>query len=60
MPRPRDHRDNVAEHNRTREERGDKSGSLEPNLLWLREAGFTQVAALYVVGIRALIAATIL
>lgn len=46
------------EHDRSREERGDKPGSLEQNILWLREAGFSQVAALHVVGIRALIAAT--
>ncbi len=46
------------EHDRMRAERGDKPGSLEQNLLWLREAGFAQVAAVQVVGIRALIAAT--
>jgi len=47
------------EHDRLRAERGDKPGSLEQNLLWLREAGFAQVAAVQVVGIRALIAATV-
>lgn len=45
------------EHERTRVERGDKPGSLEQNMLWLREAGFVEVAALHVVGVRALIAA---
>jgi hypothetical protein len=39
------------------EERGDKPGSLEQNILWLREAGFEEVAAVQVIGIRALIAA---
>lgn len=48
-----------AEHDRSRAERGDKPGSLEQNLLWLREAGFSQVAALHIVGIRALIAAVV-
>lgn len=47
----------LAEHERSVEERGDKPGSLEQNILWLREAGFSQVAPLHVVGIRALIAA---
>lgn len=46
-----------AEHDATREERGDKPGSLEQNLLWLREAGFAEVAAVQVIGIRAIIAA---
>ncbi|HEV2404789.1 MAG TPA: class I SAM-dependent methyltransferase, partial [Ktedonobacterales bacterium] len=45
------------EHDRARAERGDQPGSLEQNLLWLREAGFAQVAAVHVVGIRAVIAA---
>ena len=45
------------EHERSVAERGDKPGSLEQNILWLREAGFSQVAPLHVVGIRALIAA---
>jgi tRNA (cmo5U34)-methyltransferase len=45
------------EHERTRIERGDQPGSLDMNLLWLREAGFSEVAAVHVVGIRALIAA---
>ncbi|MGH2487387.1 MAG: class I SAM-dependent methyltransferase [Ktedonobacterales bacterium] len=45
------------EHDRDRAERGDRPGSLEQNLLWLREAGFAQVAAVHVVGIRAVIAA---
>lgn len=45
------------EHDRSVAERGDRPGSLEQNVLWLREAGFSQVAALHVVGIRALIAA---
>ena len=45
------------EHERAVAERGDKPGSLEQNLLWLREAGFHDVAALHVVGVRALIAA---
>jgi SAM-dependent methyltransferase len=46
-----------AEHDRLRDERGDKPGSLEQNLLWLREAGFAEVAAVHVVGIRAVIVA---
>ena len=49
-----------AEHDATREERGDKPGSLEQNLLWLREAGFAEVAAVQVIGIRAIIAAVAL
>jgi len=48
-----------AEHDALRATRGDKPGSLEQNLLWLREAGFAQVAAVQVVGIRALIAAVV-
>ena len=40
-------------------ERGDKPGSLEQNLLWLREADFDEVAVLYAVGVRALIAAVV-
>jgi len=47
----------LEEHERLRVARGDKPGSLEQNLLWLREAGFTQVAAVHVIGVRALIAA---
>jgi tRNA (cmo5U34)-methyltransferase len=47
----------LAEHERLVVDRGDKPGSLEQNLLWLREAGFRDVAALHVVGVRALIAA---
>jgi SAM-dependent methyltransferase len=46
-----------AEHDASREERGDRPGSLEQNLLWLREAGFAEVAAVQVIGIRAIIAA---
>lgn len=45
------------EHDRGRAERGDKPGSLEQNLLWLREVGFARAAAVHVVGIRAVIAA---
>jgi SAM-dependent methyltransferase len=45
------------EHERSVADRGDKPGSLEQNLLWLREAGFAQVAAVQVVGVRAVIAA---
>ena len=45
------------EHERTRIERGDQPGSLDMNLLWLHKAGFSEVAAVHVVGIRALIAA---
>jgi tRNA (cmo5U34)-methyltransferase len=48
------------EHERSVAERGDKPGSLEQNVLWLREAGFRDVAALHVVGTRALIAAVTL
>jgi SAM-dependent methyltransferase len=48
-----------AEHDTLRASRGDQPGSLEQNLLWLREAGFAQVAAVQVVGIRALIAAMV-
>jgi tRNA (cmo5U34)-methyltransferase len=47
------------EHERAVEERGDKPGSLEQNLLWMREAGFAQVAALHVVGVRAVIVGVI-
>lgn len=47
----------LAEHERSVAGRGDKPGSLEQNLLWLREAGFAEVAALHVVGVRAVIAA---
>lgn len=47
----------LEEHERSVAARGDKPGSLEQNLLWLREAGFAEVAALHVVGVRAVIAA---
>ncbi len=47
----------LEEHDRLRIARGDQPGSLEQNLLWLREAGFREVAAVYIVGIRAIIAA---
>jgi len=47
----------VDEHERRVAAAGDQPGSLEQNLLWLREAGFAEVAAVYVVGVRALIAA---
>jgi SAM-dependent methyltransferase len=47
-----------AEHVDKVERGGDLPGSLEQNLLWLREAGFAQVAAVHVVGVRALIAGT--
>jgi tRNA (cmo5U34)-methyltransferase len=46
-----------AEHERIVAENGDKPGSLEQNLLWLREAGFGEVAAVHVVGVRAVIVA---
>ena len=49
----------LAEHVHSVAERGDKPGSLEQNLLWLREAGFDEVAVLYVIGVRALIAAVV-
>jgi tRNA (cmo5U34)-methyltransferase len=47
----------LAEHEGTRILRGDRPGSLEQNVLWLREAGFREVAVVQVVGIRALIVA---
>lgn len=47
----------LAEHEAIVSGRGDKPGSLEQNMLWLREAGFGEVAALHVVGVRALIGA---
>jgi tRNA (cmo5U34)-methyltransferase len=47
----------VAEHERTLAENGDLPGSLEQNLLWLREAGFADVATVHVVGVRAVIVA---
>lgn len=47
----------LAEHEQSVAERGDKPGSLEQNILWLREAGFGEVATPYLVGVRALIAA---
>ena len=47
----------LEEHDRLRIARGDQPGSLEQNLLWLREAGFREVAAAYIVGIRAIVAA---
>lgn len=46
-----------AEHTQSVEQRGDKPGSLEQNILWLREAGFAEVAPIHVVGIRAIVAA---
>jgi len=46
-----------AEHEAAVRLRGDMPGSLEQNVLWLREAGFRKVAVVQVVGIRALIAA---
>lgn len=49
----------MAEHERGVAQRGDKPGSLEQNLLWLREAGFAEVAPLHVVGIRAVIVAVV-
>lgn len=49
--------ENFVEHEQMRIERGDKPGSVEQNLLWLREAGFREAAPVQVVGIRALIAA---
>jgi tRNA (cmo5U34)-methyltransferase len=45
------------EHERSVTERGDKPGSLEQNLLWLREAGFVEAAAVHVVGVRAVVVA---
>lgn len=45
----------LSEHERSVEERGDKPGSLEQNLLWMREAGFAEAAAVHVVGVRAVI-----
>lgn len=47
-----------AEHDASVAERGDEPGSLEQNLLWLREAGFAEVAAVQIIGIRAIIAAS--
>jgi hypothetical protein len=47
----------LAEHEDKVASGGDQPGSLEQNLLWLREAGFAEVAAVHVVGVRALIAA---
>jgi tRNA (cmo5U34)-methyltransferase len=47
----------MEEHAAKVERSGDRPGSLEQNLLWLREAGFAEVAAARVVGVRALIAA---
>jgi tRNA (cmo5U34)-methyltransferase len=46
-----------AEHEGSRTLRGDRPGSLEQNVLWLREAGFREVAVVQVVGVRALIVA---
>jgi tRNA (cmo5U34)-methyltransferase len=51
--------DTLEEHERMVAARGDKPGSLEQNVLWLREAGFTEVAALCVVGVRALVAGVV-
>jgi SAM-dependent methyltransferase len=47
----------LEEHDQMRIARGDQPGSLEQNLLWLREAGFREMAAVYIVGIRAIVAA---
>jgi tRNA (cmo5U34)-methyltransferase len=47
----------LEEHQRSVAERGDRPGSLEQNVLWLREAGFGEVAVVCAVGVRALIAA---
>jgi tRNA (cmo5U34)-methyltransferase len=49
--------DTFADHERTRLLRGDRPGSVEQNVLWLREAGFRTVAVAQVIGIRALIVA---
>jgi ubiquinone/menaquinone biosynthesis C-methylase UbiE len=46
-----------AEHEGSRIQRGDRPGSLEQTVLWLREAGFREVAAVQVVGVRALVVA---
>lgn len=46
-----------AEHEQSVSARGDNPGSIEQNLLWLREAGFAEVAAPHVAGIRAVIVA---
>lgn len=46
-----------ARHTESVARRGDKPGSLEQNVLWLREAGFAEVAPIHVVGIRAIVAA---
>jgi tRNA (cmo5U34)-methyltransferase len=46
-----------AEHEGSRILRGDRPGSLEQTVLWLREAGFREVSAVQVVGVRALIVA---
>jgi len=51
--------DSFVEHEATRVGRGDRPGSLEQNVLWLREAGFREVAVVQVVGIRALIVALV-
>jgi SAM-dependent methyltransferase len=45
----------MPEHEHGLSERGDKPGSLEQNLLWMREAGFAQIAVVHLVGIRAVI-----
>lgn len=47
-----------SEHEHSVCTRGDKPGSLEQNLLWLREAGFAEVAAPHIAGVRAIIVAT--
>jgi tRNA (cmo5U34)-methyltransferase len=46
-----------AEHEASVARKGDRPGSLEQNILWLREAGFAEVAAVQVIGIRAIVAA---
>ena len=47
----------LEEHEHSVAECGDKPGSLEQNMLWLREADFSEVAALLVVDRRTLITA---
>ncbi|MGO8946514.1 MAG: class I SAM-dependent methyltransferase [Ktedonobacterales bacterium] len=49
--------DSFTEHESIRLARGDRPGSLDQNVLWLREAGFREVAVVQVVGVRALIVA---
>ena len=47
----------LEEHEHSVAECGDKPGSLEQNMLWLREADFSELAALLVVDGRTLITA---